>query len=127
MTLCVGKYNELPMIKLTEKGRNCLNMLLRITVVKIIETLVNPFGNALEVAFFPKRTEELFGYRLWFKKKHGSRHLYAAGPQVLRSSILLLFHEFQSVKHRIALFTFFFFFFSLLIFLTIFFFKKKLV
>jgi hypothetical protein len=35
MTLCAGKCNE-PMIKLTQRGRNCLNILLRITVVKII-------------------------------------------------------------------------------------------
>jgi hypothetical protein len=28
----------------------------------------NLFGNALEVVFFSKRTEEAFGYRLWLKK-----------------------------------------------------------
>jgi hypothetical protein len=44
------------------------------------ESFLNPFGNALEVMFFSKRTEKAFDYRLWFKKKHGSRHLYAAGP-----------------------------------------------
>jgi len=67
------------------------------TVCESCVLIKNPFGNALEVAFFPKRTEEAFGYRLWFKKNHGSHHLNAAGPQVFGSSKMLLFFKIQPV------------------------------